>query len=190
MDTTTSIFLIISVIIQIIVFIAVIFLVLSLIKIIKSLSVRIENLQKDFDDFKVKIEPGIEDGIVLIKKVNRIADNVENNIHKIQEITDKFKDFSEDVIEFGTKLKERIEPPVLDTAITFSAIYKGIKTFFEKLKSTEKLKPSEENYLFDSANETGESGISAEGSQSKDEFDDINKELNEVRKKLEEMKKV
>ncbi|MCX7833434.1 MAG: hypothetical protein N2490_04410 [Ignavibacteria bacterium] len=191
MDTTTSIFLIISVIIQIIVFLAVIFLVLSLIKIIKSLSARIENLQKDFDDFKVKLEPGIEDGIVLVKKLNKIADTVENNIHKFENVADKFKSFSEDVIEFGSKVKEKIEPPVLDTVTTFTAIFKGVKTFFERLKDHDKLKSVEENYLFENTeSDFGKKQESIESSELKDDFEDINKELNEVRKKLEEMKKV
>lgn len=193
MDTTTSIFLIVSVIIQIILFIAIIFLVLSMIKVIKSLSVRIEFLQRDFDDFKKKIEPGIEDSIILIKKVNKIADSVENNINKVEEITDKFKDFSEEVIEFGSKIKERIEPPVLDTIITFTAVFKGIKTFFEKLKSHDKIKSSDANYLFEEKDKISESpGQEKMQSFDKevDESGDINKELNEVRKKLEEMKKV
>ncbi len=192
MDTTTSIFLIISVIIQIIVFIAVIFLVYALIKIIKSLSVKVENLQKDFDDFKVKIEPGIEDGIVLIKKVNRIADRVEDNIHKIEDVTDKFKNFSDEVISFGTKLKDRVEPPVLDTVTTITALYKGIKVFFEKLKTNDKLTSKDENFLFEDTKTVTKTakGEEVKTSENKDEFQDINKELNEVRKKLEEMKKV
>jgi len=190
LDTTTSIFLIISVIIQIIVFITVILLVVSLIKIIKSLSVRIDSLQKDFDDFKVKIEPGIEDSIVLIKKVNRIADVVENNIHKVEEVTDKFKNFSEEIVDFGSRIKERIEPPVLDTIITISAVYKGLKVFFDKLKNQNRTKSQEENFLFDKSVKNDEPQSEEKKDTKEEEIEDINKELNEVRKKLEEMKKV
>jgi len=125
----------------------------------------------------------INDSQKLISKLNTISDKVEDNIDIVKNTFESVKGIVEDVAQFERNLKEKIEPPVLNTINTYSAIIKAIRAFIEKFKSYHP-KATEDKELFDA--ESGEySDTDIEG-----EFKDINKELNEVRKKLEELKKV
>lgn len=146
---------------------------------------RVETLQDDFEKFKVKVEPLIDDTKILIQKVNKIADKVDDNVIYLSKAVEKVKTAIDDVVDFKDKIVKKAEPPIIDTISAFSAIVKGIKVFTETWKS----KRSEKHYLnhddellFDSGNDTD--------FELEKEYDDINKELNEVRKKLEEMKRV
>jgi uncharacterized protein YoxC len=187
LDATTSIFLNISIVIQIVVFISLIYLVVTLTKIIKGLTEKVENLQKDFDGFKTKVDPAVEEALVLLKKVNKVADKIDDNIVTIKSAVDKVKDTSSEIMDFALNVKRRVEPSIIDSVNSFNAFSKGVRVFFDRLKLKRDLaeKP-EENFLFDEHIENNnDNTIDFES-----EFTDINKELNEVRKKLEEMKKV
>jgi len=187
LDTTTSIFLNISVVIQIIVFAALIYLVVMLTKIIKGLTDKVEFLQKDFDNFKTKIDPAIDETLILLKKVNKVADKIDENIVTIKSAVDKVKDTSSEIMDFALIVKRKVEPPIIDSLIAFNAFAVGVKVFVEKLRSRqEHLESVEKNLLFDEHLENNSDSTFDIDS----EFNDINKELNEVRKKLEEMKKV
>jgi len=176
----------ISVVIQIIVFIALIALIFSLTKIIKGLTFKVESLQDDFNKFKVKVDPLIDETLVTMKKINSIAQSIDENLDGVKGTVDKVRNTVENITDFVEGLRRKVEPSVYDTVNGYSAIVQGVKVFFEKLKSnSSKTKPYNENLLFEPA-ETSEN----EEYDFEDEFKDINKELNEVRKKLEEMKKV
>ena len=176
---------IVSVIIQIILFIVLIIAVFALSSYVKSLMKRVEVLQDDFEKFKVKVDPLIDDTKVLIQKVQSIAEKVDDNVVYITKAVEKVRTAIDDVVDFKDKIVRKAEPPIVDTITAFSAIVKGIKVFSEtwKSKRTEKhhIKHDDE-LLFDAGNDSD--------FELEKEYDDINKELNEVRKKLEEMKKV
>lgn len=182
MSSETQILFNVSIIIQIILFIAFIILVFVLTGAVKKLMTKVDLLNDEFANFKVKVDPLIEDSKQLVRKLNAISEKVEGNIDAVRETVDKMRTVIDDVINFKNRIQEKIEPPLKDTINFYASIVKGIKVFFEKLREGKKSKSEEKPILSDSA-----SGINE---KFQNDFDDINKELNEVRKKLEEMKKV
>lgn len=187
MDTTTSILLNISIVIQIIVFIALIYFAVSMIKIIKGLKNKVDSFQIDFDNFKTKVDPAIDETLILLKKVNKVVDKIDVNILTIKGAVDKVKDTSSEIMDFVLTVKRKVEPSVMNYVTSITAFTKGTQAFFSKLKSdNERVELQDENFLFDEhLEDNNDTPIDYEN-----EFKDINKELNEVRKKLEEMKRV
>ena len=181
MTDTYQILLSISIIIQIILFIAFIVLVFSLTGYLKKLIGKTEELKDDVNNFKVRLEPLIDDTLELVKKLNAISGKVEENIDTVKKVTERVKDITEDIYEFKNRLQKKIEPPINDTINFYNALIRGIKVFTEKIKSPREKLPSD-NMLFDDKIDYDV--------EIKEEYNDINKELNEVRKKLEEMKRV
>ena len=181
MGDTYQILLSISVIIQIILFVAFIVLIFSLTGYVKKLIGKTEELKTDLNNFKVRLEPLIDDTLELVKKLNTISGKVEDNIDTVKKVTERVKDLTEDIYEFKNRLQRKIEPPINDTINFYNALIRGIKVFTEKIKSPKGKTPSD-NLLFDDKIDYDV--------EIKEEYNDINKELNEVRKKLEEMKRV
>ena len=158
-----------------------------MIKIIKSLTIKIDSLTSDFNNFKTKVDPAIDEALVLLKKVNKVVDKIDDNILTIRSAVDKVKDTSSEIMDFALNVKRKVEPSVMNYVSAFNAFSKGTQVFFNRLKSNpDRIESHEENFLFDEHLENNnDNTIDFES-----EFKDINKELNEVRKKLEEMKKV
>ena len=185
MGDTYQILTSISIIIQIILFIAFIILIFLLSGYIKKLIAKTDVLHDDITNFKTKVDPLIEDTIELVKKLNNIAEKVEENIDVLRAAADRIKTLADDIVEFKDKIQRQIEPPINDTIVFYTALIKGIKAFSERLKNYHPTRRTmKENILFE---EEKKYDYDAE---IRGEYDDINKELNEVRKKLEEMKKV
>ena len=146
---------------------------------------KVEVLQDDVSKFKVRLEPLIDSTLELVNKLNSISGRVETNINIGKGILEKVKKATDDIVEFKDRIQRKMEPPLMETIGFFSGLVKGIMVFAEKIKdrpSKSYSSSSQANLLFDEKpdNET----------EFKDDFEDINKELNEVRRKLEEMKKV
>ncbi len=185
MGDTYQILTSISIIIQIILFIAFIILIFLLSGYVKKLITKTDVLHDDISNFKIKLDPLIDDTIELVKKLNNISEKVEDNIDVLRKATDKIKTMADDIVEFKDRIQRQIEPPINDTIVFYTALIKGIRAFSERLKHYYPSKrTTKENILFD---EDKKFDYDAE---IRGEYDDINKELNEVRKKLEEMKKV
>jgi len=184
---TLEILNIVSVIIQIILFIALIVTVVSLTKYVKLLMVRVDGLQEDLNKFKTSVDPLIEDTRTMIQKINKVSDKVDENFVYVTKTLEKLGTATDDIINFKDRIFRKAEPPILDTISAFAGIVKGVKVFTDTWKSNRSVRSpqhhiEEDNLLFDT---NSDSDFELER-----EYDDINKELNEVRKKLEEMKRV
>lgn len=182
MNDTYQILVSISIIIQIILFIAFIVLIFSLTGYLKKLIIKTDELKVDLNNFKLRLDPLIEETLLLVKKLNTISEKIDDNMENVKKVTEKVKILTEDIYEFKNKLQRKIEPPINDTINFYTAIVKGIRVFTDKLKSPRSDKLSSDNLLFDDKIDYD--------LEIKEEYNDINKELNEVRKKLEEMKRV
>src|SRR5690606_32017340 len=94
-------------------------------------------------------------------------------------IVEKGVDLADDVVRFERKIKASIEPQIFDTLGTYTAIIKGVKVFFDRLKSRSNGSPLVEFKADANAN----ANFYTQDIQ--DEYDEIDEELNEVRKKLD-----
>ncbi len=149
---------------------------------------KVESLQDDFTKFKIKIDPLIDETLVTMKKVNSIAQSIDENLDGVKGTVDKVRNTVENLTDFVEGLRRKVQPSIYDTVNGYSAVVQGVKAFIERLKSTGSKvnrKPYNENLLFEPPESSDNEEYDFEN-----EFKDINKELNEVRKKLEEMKKV
>lgn len=147
---------------------------------------RVEILQDDIANFKLRVDPLIDDTRTLIQKINKISDKVDDNFEYVTKTLEKIRTATDDVIEFKDKILRRAEPPIFDTINAFSAIVKGVKVFTDTWSRN---KPVRSHYEVEDNNLLFDTNSENEFELDK-EYDDINKELNEVRKKLEEMKRV
>ena len=166
----------ISVIIQIILFVALIIVVISLSGYIKKLMIKVEGLQDDVNKFKTHIEPLVDDTQKLVAKMNSIFEKVDDNMDTVKNTIEKVKDSIEDVIIFKNKIQNTIETPILDTLRSYAAMVKGIKVFFEKMRSPKMKYLSKSEYETPVYKENIEEEKNLFDEEIQDEFNDINKE--------------
>jgi len=122
-----------------------------------------------------------ENIVVLTTVVEKVKESTDSIVSKVQDTTEsivsKFQDSTDSIFAFERKVRNKIEPPVMNTANTISAVSVGIKTFFETYKNRRKnVKPScgrDIEELIDM----------------KESIGDVNKELEEVNERLIDLQK-
>ncbi len=174
-------------IIIILLFIMMIVLISLLMKTVKNITEKINKLTDGVMSVRPKVEMTIEkinsiaDVVkpkvgTAIDKINSISENVDHLITQVNDnvvvlatVVDKVRGTADNILDFEKRVQSRIEPPVMNTVNTISAISVGVKTFINELKSSKKSKAStNENRLRDSEDFDFMAGIDDEKS------DDLN----------------
>lgn len=175
-------------IIIILLFIGLVILVFNLVKLVKSASSKLDEVSLQVKDIKAKIEPAIDKVKDLTENVNKVISKVNDNVEVLSTVVDKVKytadsiiekvkDTSDSIMDFEKKVRNKIEPPIMETANTISAVSAGIKTFFDTYKNRKKKIESQyggESEVFKDLEET---------------IYDVNKELEEVNSRLTDLQK-
>lgn len=176
MEETLQITQIITNIILILLFIGLVILVFGFIKQAKKITAKIEGLSGDLADIKPKAAETIDKINSLSDNVNGVVTKVNENVHVLSTVVDKFKDTAESIIEFEKKIQSTIEPPVMETLNTVTAVSAGVKTFIDSWKRNKSSDKSNID-LNEKLEDLNESII------------DVNKELEEVNTRLSDLQK-
>jgi len=163
-----------------------------LIKLIKALAEKVESVSDDVMDLKAKAEPLIDNANKFLSTANRIANSVDKNMDTVTSTVNNVKDTVEKVTQLVDTVREKVQPPVMETVASVSGIVKGVKTFFDAIKSRRAESTSafesesdfeidyDEKYLKN--NKKKSTSYDSEYS----ELDNINAELNELRRKIQQ----
>jgi len=163
-------------IIIILMFFGILVVIIKLISTMKILSGKFDKISGDLKDLKPKVE-------VTIDKINSLSDNtnslvtgINNNVHLVQSVVEKVKITVDSIVDFEQEVQKKIQPPVMETVNTIAAVSVGVKTFWDKMKSSKQKK----NMDRISPEKLDELEVSIEN---------VNKELDEVNSRLSDMQK-
>ncbi|RCK77459.1 MAG: hypothetical protein IGBAC_1768 [Ignavibacteriae bacterium] len=95
----------------------------------------INNIQQDINLITQKTIPVLENASNTMRRVDELSENIQREIDGIMYSIRSLKKIADDVVELETKIKQKVEEPLLDSISFFSGIIKGIKTFIMKMKS-------------------------------------------------------
>lgn len=143
---------------------------------IKKISAKVSQLTIDIKTLKPKIETTVDKINSLSDNVDSLVTKVNKNVDVLSKVVEKVKDSADEIIDFQSKVRSRIEPPLMETANTIAAFSVGIKTFIEKMKSS-KNKNHYHDESFDRLAEIEES------------VELVNKELDDVNAKLTDLQR-
>ncbi|HAY32683.1 MAG TPA: hypothetical protein PK536_08450 [Ignavibacteria bacterium] len=135
MEETLQISQIIVNIIIVVLFTVIIFFLVKISKLFLVISEKINSIADDSKELKPKIIATFEKIESLADSVTEISGKVNDNMDVLGSVVDNVKDSTERVLNLQKKVMDEIEPPVLDTVSTISAVSVGVKTFFNALKS-------------------------------------------------------
>ncbi len=163
-------------IIIILLFLGVLIVLFGLIKSAKKITEKVEVLTKDFADIKPKVYETVDKANSLSDNVNSFVSKINKNVDVLEDVVDKVKDTADSILDFEKRIQSKIEPPVMDTVNTISAVSVGVKTFFDSLKKNKSKK-------FDEVKQ------SEKIEDLEDTMADMTKELEEVNARLTDLQK-
>lgn len=93
------------------------------------------NVAKDLNELSSKAIPVFENLEVITGKIRNVTTNIEEQMDGVKRSIDSVKGIVDNVVAFERRVQECIEEPVLETVSFIVAAIKGVRTFFERVRS-------------------------------------------------------
>jgi uncharacterized protein YoxC len=108
-----------------------VFLVIVLIRVRDMLS----SIERDIKTVTERTMPVLENIDYIAARVKNITDSVDDQVLMVRESMGAIREIADNVVELERKVQDRIEGPILDTVAFVAALFKGVKTFSERLRT-------------------------------------------------------
>ena len=79
--------------------------------------------------------PVLDNVEVFTAKVNGITETVEEQMGVVSRSVATLKSMTDTIAQFERDIQSRVEGPILETASVLRAVSKGVKTFFERVRT-------------------------------------------------------
>lgn len=108
-----------------------VFLILVLVRVRDTLT----NIERDIKAVTERTMPVLENIDYISSRVKHITDNIDDQVLMVRELMSSIREIADNVVELERKVQARIEGPILDTVAFVAALFKGVRTFTERLRA-------------------------------------------------------
>ena len=91
-------------------------------------------VEKDFKELTSRAIPVFENLEVITEKVKNVTESIDEQIEMVKHSIASIKDVADNIVSFERRIQDRIEEPVMETVSVFAAIFKGVRTFVERIR--------------------------------------------------------
>ena len=91
-------------------------------------------IEKDFKEMSARALPVLDNMEYITSRVKSIADNIDDQVMIVRESIGSVKEIADNIVALEQKVQERIEGPILDTVAFVAALFKGVRTFVDRVR--------------------------------------------------------
>ena len=91
-------------------------------------------IEKDFKEMSARALPVLDNMEYITSRVKSIADNIDDQVMIVRESIGSVKEIADSIVALEQKVQERIEGPILDTVAFVAALFKGVRTFVDRVR--------------------------------------------------------
>ncbi len=93
------------------------------------------HVDKDLSEMTSRALPILENMEFITSRVKSITENVDDQVMIVRESIGTVKEIAENIAALERKVQEKIEGPILETIAFVAAIFKGFKTFVDRVRA-------------------------------------------------------
>jgi uncharacterized protein YoxC len=93
------------------------------------------NVEKDLKEVTSRVLPVLDNLEFITTRVKSIVENVDDQVMIIRESMGSVREVAENIVALERKVQERIEGPILDTVAFVAALFKGVRTFVDRVRA-------------------------------------------------------
>ena len=108
-----------------------VFLIMVLIRVRDMLT----NIERDIRAVTERTMPVLENIDYIAARVKNITDGIDDQVMIVRESMGSIREIADNVVALERKVQARIEGPILDTVAFIAALFKGVRTFSERLRA-------------------------------------------------------
>jgi uncharacterized protein YoxC len=92
-------------------------------------------VEKDLKEMTSRALPVLDNMEYITSRVKSITENVDDQVMIVRESIGSIKEIADNVVALERKVQERVEGPILDSVAFVAAIFKGVRTFLERVRA-------------------------------------------------------
>jgi uncharacterized protein YoxC len=108
-----------------------IFLIIVLLRVREVLA----SFERDMKEVTTRALPVLDNMEFITSRVKGITESIDDQVLVVRESIGSMKEVADNIVALERKVQERIEGPILDTIGFLAAIFKGVRTFFERVRA-------------------------------------------------------
>jgi uncharacterized protein YoxC len=120
---------------EIVALVCLVALCIYIIVVLSRLRVVLMNLERDLKAFAERAIPVLENLEEITTKFKNVATTIEQEVGAIKESMAAVQQIAENIVNFEKRVQERVEIPVMEAVSVISAVFKGVRTFFDQLRT-------------------------------------------------------
>ena len=122
------------VIVEFIAFLSVAALCIYLIFLFVRVRALVMNMERDLKEISARAIPVLSNLEFITDRFRNVAQQVEDQIDAVSGSLQAIKSAADDVLMLERKVQQRIEEPIVEAASFLAAFYRGLRTFFDRMK--------------------------------------------------------
>ena len=71
----------------------------------------------------------------ITARVKSVTDSIDDQVSAVRDSIASVKQVAENVVDLERRVQERIEGPIIETVAFVSAIFKGVRTFLDRVRA-------------------------------------------------------
>jgi uncharacterized protein YoxC len=93
------------------------------------------NVEKDVREIASRALPVLDNMEYITARVKGVTDSIDDQVSAVRDSIASVKQVAENVVEMERRVQERLEGPILESVAFVSAIFKGVRTFFDRVRA-------------------------------------------------------
>lgn len=93
------------------------------------------NVERDIREMTARTVPVLENMEFITSRVKNIAENIDDQVLMVRDSVGSIKEIADNVVALERKVQERLEGPILDTVAFVAAVFKGVRTFVDRVRA-------------------------------------------------------
>lgn len=93
------------------------------------------NVERDIRAVTERTMPVLENIDYIAARVKNITDGIDDQVLMVRESMGSIREIADNVVALERKVQARMEGPILDTVAFVAALFKGVRTFTERLRA-------------------------------------------------------
>jgi uncharacterized protein YoxC len=122
-------------IVQIVLFLCLSALCVYLIVVLLRVRDVLANVEKDLKEMTSRALPVLDNMEFITSRVKSITENLDDQVMIVRESISSVKQVTDNIVDMERRVQERLEGPILETVAFVAAVFKGVRTFLERVRA-------------------------------------------------------
>ena len=93
------------------------------------------SVEKDLKEMTSRALPILENMEFITSRVKSIAENIDDQVMIVRESISSIRQVADNVVQLERRVQDRIEGPILETVAFVAALFKGVRTFVDRVRA-------------------------------------------------------